>query len=85
MRVRTLYREQWVLAALPAVFAFFSQAGNLDRITAPWLRFSILGQSDPELKVGTLIYYRLAWHGFPLTWTSRVEKWRPPTRLWTFR
>jgi hypothetical protein len=79
MRVRTLHREQWIPASLAEVFAFFSHAGNLDRITPPWLHFNILGQTDPELKVGTLIFYKLAWHGFPLAWTSRIEEWRPPT------
>lgn len=79
MMVRTLHREQWIPASLAEVFAFFSQAGNLDRLTPPWLHFNILGQADPELKVGTLISYKLAWHGFPLAWTSRIEEWRPPT------
>ena len=79
MRVRTLHREQWIPASLDEVFAFFSHAANLDRITPPWLHFNILGQTDRELKVGTLINYKLAWHGFPLVWTSRIEEWRPPT------
>lgn len=78
MKVRTLLREQWVPSPLPEVFAFFSEARNLERITPPWLHFSILKQTDRELKAGTLIYYKLAWHGLPLAWTSRIEEWRPP-------
>ena len=81
MKVRTLLREQWVPAPLPEVFAFFSEPRNLDHITPPWLHFRILKQTDRELKAGTQIYYKLAWHGFPLTWTSRIEEWRPPIRF----
>jgi len=78
MKVRTLLREQWVPAPLAEVFTFFSEARNLDRITPPWLHFRILKQTDRELTAGTLIYYKLAWHGLPLAWTSRIEEWRPP-------
>ncbi len=78
MKVRTLLREQWVPAPLPEAFTFFAEARNLDRITPPWLHFSILKQTDRALKAGTLIYYKLAWHGLPLAWTSRIEKWRLP-------
>lgn len=78
MNARTLLREQWIPAPLPEVFTFFSEAGNLDHITPPWLHFSILKQTERELKAGTLIYYKLTWHGFPIAWTSRIEEWRPP-------
>ncbi len=60
------------------VFTFFSEARNLDRITPPWLHFKVLGQTDRELKAGSLIYYKLAWHGFPLAWTTQIEEWYPP-------
>ena len=74
-----LRREQWIPAPLPAVFSFFSDARNLDRITPRWLHFKILGQIDSELSTGTLIHYKLAWYGIPMDWTSRIEEWRPPT------
>jgi ligand-binding SRPBCC domain-containing protein len=76
-----IHREQWLPASLAAVFSFFSDAGNLDRITPPWLRFRILGQSELVLSAGTLIHYRLAWCGIPMKWTSRIEEWIPPTRF----
>ena len=74
-----LHREQWISAPLPEVFSFFSEAQNLDQITPPWLHFEVLGQTDPKLKNGTLIHYKLALHGIPLNWTSLIEEWRPPT------
>jgi hypothetical protein len=80
-KVRTLHREQKVPASLPEVFAFFSEARNLDRLTPPWLHFKVLSQTDRELKAGTLIHYELAWHGIPMRWTTRIEEWRPPTRF----
>jgi ligand-binding SRPBCC domain-containing protein len=49
-----IHREQWLPASLPAVFSFFSDAGNLDRITPPWLRFNVLGRTNPQLSAGTL-------------------------------
>ena len=81
MRVSTLHREQRIRAPLQEVFSFFCEARNLDRITPPWLHFKLLGQTDRELKAGTLIYYKLVWHGLPLDWTTRIEEWHPPTRF----
>ena len=81
MRVSTLHCEQRITAPLPEVFSFFCEARNLDRITPPWLHFKVLGQTDRELRAGTLIYYKLAWHGLPLDWTTRIEEWHPPTRF----
>jgi len=78
MRFKTLHRVQSVPAPLAEVFFFFCDARNLDRITPPWLRFKVLGQTDCEPKAGTLIHYQLAWHGIPLRWISRIEEWRPP-------
>lgn len=79
--IRILHREQRIPTPLPEVFAFFSEARNLDRITPPWLHFQVLSQTDRELKAGSLIHYQLGWHGIPLRWTSRIEEWCPPTRF----
>lgn len=81
MRIRTLHREQWVPGPLAEVFAFFCEARNLDRITPPWLHFRVLSQTGFDIRAGTLVHYRLAWHGMPLNWTSRIEDWRPPCRF----
>jgi ligand-binding SRPBCC domain-containing protein len=77
-----VHREQRIEGWLPdEIFRFFAEAGNLNRITPPWLSFGILGQSDVELRAGTLIHYRLAWYGIPLNWITRVEEWDPPRRF----
>lgn len=94
--VHRLEREQLVARPLTEVFAFFSQARNLEQITPPWLRFKLLSPEPIEMGVGTLIEYRLHGHGLPLRWVSRIEEWKPgsgfvdrqlrgPYRLWHHR
>ncbi|HEY5318511.1 MAG TPA: SRPBCC family protein [Solirubrobacteraceae bacterium] len=75
MSVHRLEREQLVPRALPEVFEFFSRAGNLERITPPWLSFGLITPEPIELRSGTLIEYRLRVHGLPLRWVSRIEEW----------
>ncbi|MBV8991502.1 MAG: SRPBCC family protein [Solirubrobacterales bacterium] len=94
--VHVLERQQLVPRPLGEVFAFFSQAGNLERITPPWLRFRLLTPEPIEMREGTLIEYRLQLHGIPVRWMSRIEEWedgstfvdrqlRGPYRLWHHR
>jgi ligand-binding SRPBCC domain-containing protein len=96
MRIHLLEREQVVAAPLDEVFAFFSRARNLERITPPWLRFALLTPEPIDMAPGTLIDYRLRLRGVPIGWTSRIEKWaadrlfvdrqlRGPYRLWVHR
>ncbi len=74
----TLDREQWVPHPLQEVFAFFSEAGNLDRLTPAWLHFQILTPQPIEMKPGAIIDYRLRWHGVPLLWKTEITRWQPP-------
>ena len=96
MRVHRLTRSQRLERPLDEVFAFFSRAENLERITPEWLRFEVRGTEPADVRDGTLIHYRLRLHGLPLRWTSRIEEWRPgesfvdrqlrgPYRLWHHR
>jgi ligand-binding SRPBCC domain-containing protein len=77
VRVHRLERRQRLEQPLERVFKFFAEAGNLERITPPWLSFELLGPEPVEMRVGTLIDYRLRLHGLPLRWTSRIEEWVP--------
>lgn len=96
MRVHRLTRSQRLERPLDEVFAFFSRAENLERITPEWLRFEVRATEPADVRDGTLIHYRLRLHGLPLRWTSRIEEWRPgesfvdrqlrgPYRLWHHR
>ena len=81
MRVREFVAEQTLPRPISEVFAFFSDAGNLEAITPPWLRFHVLTSCPIEMRVGTLIDYRLRIRGIPLRWRSEITAWEPPHRF----
>jgi ligand-binding SRPBCC domain-containing protein len=66
---------------LDVVFPFFADAGNLEALTPPWLRFEILTSLPIEMHTGTLIEYRLRLHGVALQWQSEITVWEPPFRF----
>jgi ligand-binding SRPBCC domain-containing protein len=76
-----LQREQLIPHPLEKVFAFFADAANLEAITPPWLRFQILTPPPIAMGPGTLIEYRLRWHGMPIRWVTRIDRWEPPIRF----
>jgi ligand-binding SRPBCC domain-containing protein len=73
-----LESEQWIDRPLDEVFAFFSDASNLERITPNELKFSILSPQPIDMKVGALIDYRLRLAGVPFTWRTEITAWNPP-------
>lgn len=78
MKVYQLDREQFLPASLDRVFAFFSDAGNLDALTPPWVGFRILTPQPIEMKTGARIEYTIRLAGVPLRWRTRIAKWDPP-------
>jgi ligand-binding SRPBCC domain-containing protein len=81
MKTYWLRKSVW-LAQLPAkVFEFFASPGNLDRLTPPWLNFTILTPATSQVKQGALLDYRLRIRGLPIRWQSEIAIWEPPRRF----
>ena len=79
--VERLRRDIVLSASLRETFAFFADAANLQRITPPWLHFSILTPMPVEMRVGLEIAYRLSLYGLPMPWRSRIDVWQPGVRF----
>jgi ligand-binding SRPBCC domain-containing protein len=73
--------EQWVPHAPEAIWPYFCDERNLERLTPDFLRFKVVGKSSREIGEGTLIDYRLKLQGVPVRWQSRIENWEPPRRF----
>ncbi len=91
--IHFLRRSVWLPRRPPAVFAFFCDVTNLERITPPELRFRVLTPTPIALAAGTLLDYRLALYRIPLRWRTLITRWQPdvaftdeqiagPYRLW---
>jgi ligand-binding SRPBCC domain-containing protein len=81
MRVRNFESQLWLPQPRSKVFAFFSDAQNLDLITPPWVHFRTIAPSLNEMRAGTIMDHRLRIHGYPLHWRSKITHWDPPARF----
>ena len=73
--------DQWLPRPVEEVFAFFSEARNLETLTPSWLRFEVLTPAPIVMQAGTLIDYRIRIHGFPVRWRTEIIEWHPPHRF----
>ncbi len=73
-----LNRRVLIHRPIDEVFAFFADAGNLERITPPELNFHILTPQPVVMKQGTRLDYRLALFGVRFGWQTLISTWEPP-------
>jgi len=72
-----IHRAAVVPATVEDTFAFFADPANLERLTPPWLRFTISSARPLPVRHGTLIDYRIALRAVPMRWRSRIDVWQP--------
>ena len=76
--MHTLEREQWLASPADTVWNFLQTPANLDRITPPDLRFSIISDVPAVMYDGLIIAYRIA---IPLfgshDWITEIKHVRP--------
>jgi len=79
--MHVLEREAAYPRSLAEVFGFFADAGNLEVITPPWLRFKILTPLPIAMRVGAIIDYQLTLRRLPIRWRTEITAWEPPHRF----
>ena len=81
MSAHRLAASQFVPRPIEEVFAFFSRPENLGRITPASMGFEFL-TADRDMRDGLVIRYRIRpLLGIPMTWTTRITGYEPPTRF----
>jgi ligand-binding SRPBCC domain-containing protein len=78
----SLYESEIVVPRpRPEVFAFFSDAANLQELTPTFLHFRLETPTPIAMAEGALIDYRLRVHRVPVRWRTRIAAWEPPRRF----
>lgn len=77
----TLHRDTVVPTTVEETFAFFADAANLERLTPPWLNFTILTPVPLTMRRGAEIDYRVRLYGIPVPWKSSIDVWEPGVRF----
>ena len=72
-----LERSQWIDRPLHEVFAFFSDAKNLQVLTPPFLNFKIETTLPIEMRPGATIDYTIRLFGVPMRWRTLIETFDP--------
>ena len=78
---RILQTELFIPRPRTAVFSFFSDASNLERMTPEWVNFRIVTPLPIEMRPGTLIDYTIRIHGVPVRWRTAITVWEVANRM----
>jgi len=76
-----LRSETFLPIPRPRVFEFFSDPGNLARITPPAMHFRMLTLPPIVMQSGTQLEYRIRALGLPMRWRSLIDEWDPPCQF----
>ena len=74
-------RIQRVPRPLAEVFAFFSDAHNLEAITPDFMGFQILTPTPIVMAAGTRIDYQIRLAGIPVWWRTAIDIFEPERRF----
>jgi len=78
MAVHVLRASQVIPAGLEACWAFFSDPGNLRKLTPPALDLTLCAEPPPGIYPGLMIQYRVRpLFGVPVTWLTEITQVRP--------
>lgn len=81
MKIHSFRKRTLIDCPIDDVFAFFSDAGNLERLTPAFLNFKILTPLPIEMKQGALIEYQIKLFGIKMRWLTEITKWEPNRRF----
>jgi ligand-binding SRPBCC domain-containing protein len=81
MKTYTFDSRIWIARPIGEVFAFFSDAHNLEVLTPSWMHFRTVTPGPIALAVGTRFEHRLRVKGLPVRWESEITAWDPPRRF----
>lgn len=70
-----------VPATIDNTWAFFTDAQNLSRITPPWLKFSVSTDGPIEIRLDSILDYKISWKGLPMRWRTRIIDFSPPRQF----
>jgi ligand-binding SRPBCC domain-containing protein len=94
MRLHRLEAIQRLPIPLALAWEFFADAGNLAKITPPWLRMKVTSPLPPRMYPGMIVTYRIRpVAGVPVTWVTEIthvvegrlfvdEQRHGPYRMW---
>lgn len=70
-----------VASDLDRTWAFFSEPGNLPRITPPWLSFQLVMPEPSRIGQDATLDYTIRWLGIPVKWRTLILDWQPKRRF----
>jgi len=78
MGIYLLRTETMLPLDVRRVFAFFSDARHLDRLTPAWLHVETRTAPPFGMRPGILLEFRVRLHGVPIRWVTEITEWNPP-------